>query len=59
MENTEENREKVARAIVDAMELEDIIEELVWRLSSEYKGSPELFLDDYETIKEDLLAGEE
>ena len=54
MENTEENREKVARAIVDAMELEDIVEELVWRLSSDYKGSTEIFLEDYKMIKENI-----
>ena len=54
VENTEENREKVARAIVDAMELGDMIEELVWRLSSDYKNSPEMFLEDYEIIKENL-----
>ena len=59
MENTEENREKVARAVVDAMELEDIMEELVWRLGSDYKGSPEMFLEDYEMIKENLPTGEE
>ena len=59
MENTEENREKIARAIVDAMELEDIIEELVWRLGSDYKDSTEMFIEDYELIKENLLTGEE